>query len=115
MVIRKGEVWWASLEDPLGSGPGFRRPVVVIQSNQFNESNIKTVIVAIISSNINLAKAPGDIKIGKSKSVGLSKESVINISQLYTIDKRYLTKRVGKLNTKQIHELNDGLKLVLAI
>ncbi len=115
MVIRKGEVWWVSLEDPLGSGPGFRRPVVVIQSNQFNESNIKTVIVAIISSNINLAKAPGNIKIGKSKSVGLSNESVINISQLYTIDKRYLTKRVGKLNTKQIHELNDGLKLVLAI
>jgi mRNA interferase MazF len=115
MVIKRGEVWWASLSDPKGSEPGYRRPVVIIQSNPFNESKINTVIISAISSNLQLAKAPGNIKLGKSKSLGLKKESVLNVSQIYTVDKSFLTQKIGKLTPNQINELNEGLKLVLSI
>lgn len=76
--MKRGEVWWASLPAPTGSGPGFRRPVVVIQSNPFNQSRIATVVVAIVTSNLALADAPGNVRVGKAES-GLAKPSVVNI------------------------------------
>ena len=112
--MKKGEIWWASLEEPRGSEPGFRRPVVVISSNDFNKSKIQTVIVAVISSNIHLAEAPGNFKLTK-KGSGLNRESVVNISQLLTLDKSFLSEKSGKLNTKQSQLLNYGLQLVLNI
>ncbi|HEB86348.1 MAG TPA: type II toxin-antitoxin system PemK/MazF family toxin [Gammaproteobacteria bacterium] len=112
--MKRGEIWWASLEDPKGSEPGFRRPVVVISSNDFNSSKIKTVLVAVITSNIRLSDAPGNFELSK-KGSGLSRFSVVNISQLITIDKLFLTDKVGKLTNKQVELLNDGLKLVLSI
>lgn len=115
MVIKRGEIWWASLGTPEGSSPGYRRPVVVTQSNLFNESRINTIIVCALSSNLSLAKAPGNLKLEKSKSLGLTKESVINVSQIYTVDKSFLTKKIGKLSSSQISDLNDGLKLVLSL
>jgi len=112
--VIKGEIWWASLEEPRGSGPGFRRPVVIISSNDFNKSKIQTVIVAAITSNMRLAKAPANFKLTK-KGSGLNRESVVNLSQLLTIDKLFLSEKSGKLNTKQNQLLNYGLQLVLNI
>jgi len=115
MYFKKGEIWWADLDEPRGSEPGCRRPVVIVQSDAFNKSKIKTVIVAVITLNLNLAKAPGNIKLGATKSIGLKKESVINVSQVVTLDKSYLTEKAGKLSANQRQELNEGLKLVLDI
>lgn len=100
--------------EPRGSEPGYRRPVVVISSNDFNQSLIKTVVCAVVTSNLRLLDAPGNFKLTKSKS-GINRDSVVNISQVITLDKLFLTERAGKLNSKQIHSLNDGLKLVLGI
>ena len=115
MNYKKGEVWWADLDEPRDSEAGYRRPVVIIQSDDFNKSKIRTVIAAIITSNLNLANAPGNVKLGATKSIGLQKESVINVSQIITLDKSYLNEKVGKLNTNQEQELTEGLKLVLDI
>jgi mRNA interferase MazF len=114
MVVKRGEIWWASMAEARGSEPAYRRPVVITSSNEFNGSLIRTVIAAVITSNIGLADAPGNFKIKKSK-LGLNRDSVVNISQLITLDKSFLTEQVGKLSSKQIHLLNDGLKLVLDI
>ena len=114
MVVKKGEIWWASLEEPRGSEPGFRRPVVVISSNEFNKSKIQTVIVAAITPNIRLAEAPGNFKLTK-KGSGLNRDSVVNVSQLLTLDKSFLNEKSGNLNTKQNQLLNYGLQLALAI
>lgn len=115
MSYKKGEIWWANLDEPRDLEPGYRRPVVIVQSDDFNKSKIRTVIVAIITSNLNLANAPGNVKLGTIKSIGLQKESVINVSQIITLDKSYLSEKTGKLNANQEQELTDGLKLVLDI
>ena len=112
--MKRGEIWWASLPTPTGAGPGFRRPVVVIQSNPFNQSRIATVIVAVITSNIALADAPGNIRIGKTES-GLSKPSVVNVSQLFTLDRELLTQRVRALPAEVVRDVNEGLRLVLGL
>lgn len=114
MAIKRGEIWWASLAIPRGSEPGFRRPVVIISANTFNDSRIKTVLVAVITSNLRLADAPGNIKITKKIS-HLSSDSVINISQLMTIDKQFLTEKVAALNTSFVKALDESLKLVLSL
>jgi len=115
MNYKRGEIWWADLDEPGGSEPGYRRPVVIVQSDDFNKSKIRTVIVAVITSNLALARAPGNIKLGATKNMGLQKESVINITQVITLNKSYLTKKAGKLSVSQRQELNDGLRLVLNI
>lgn len=112
--VKRGEVWWASLPEPSGSGPGMRRPVLVIQSNPFNESRIATMIVAVVTSNLNLADAPGNVRISKSES-GLSKPSVVNVSQLLTIDRSFLTGRVKTLPGQVMIRVTEGLRLVLAL
>ena len=110
--MRRGEIWWASLREPKGSEPGYRRPVLIIQSDEFNRSNINTVLCAVITSNLSLANAPGNIRIS-SRSAGLSKTSVINISQLITADKSFLTEKVKTLDQRSMNEIDDGLRLVL--
>jgi len=112
--VKKGDIWWVSLDEPRGSEPGFRRPVVIISSNEFNKSKIQTVIVAAITSNIRLADAPGNFKLTKRGS-GLNRESVVNVAQLLTLDKSFLNERSGKLNTKQNQLLNYGLQLALNV
>ena len=112
--MKCGEVWWASLTTPEGSGPGYRRPVLVVQANPFNESRISTVLVAVITSNVTLAQAPGNVRISKSDS-GLSKASVVNVSQILTIDRQLLTERVSQLPGRVVERVNEGLKLVLSI
>ena len=112
--MKRGEIWWASMGEPRGSEPGYRRPVVIVSTNEFNRSLIQTVIVAVVTSNLRLVDAPGNFKITKKQS-NLSKDSVVNVSQLITIDKTFLTEKIGKLNPKNINLLNEGIKLVLGI
>jgi mRNA interferase MazF len=112
--VKRGEIWWATLPPPSGSGPGFRRPVLLIQSDPFNESRISTAIVAVITSNLALADAPGNIRIGKNES-GLSKPSVVNVSQVLTIDKALLTDRVRPLPAGAMMRVDNGLRLALGL
>jgi mRNA interferase MazF len=112
--MKRGEIWWASLTLPDGSGPGYRRPVLIVQANSFNESLISTILVAVITSNLTLAQAPGNVRISKSDS-GLPKASVVNISQVLTIDRQFLTARIGALPGRIMDRVNEGLKLVLSV
>lgn len=112
--MKRGEVWWASLPAPTGSGPGFRRPVLVLQSDPFNESRISTVVVAVITSNLALADAPGNVRLSRSES-GLAKPSVINVSQLATLDRNLLTQRVRGLPAATLRMVEEGVRLVLGL
>jgi mRNA interferase MazF len=112
--MKRGEVWWAALPAPTGSGPGFRRPVVVVQSNPFNDSRISTVVVAAISSNLALADAPGNVRLARSES-GLAKPSVVNVSQVVTVDRSVLTGRTRMLPAPTLGRVDEGLRLVLGL
>ena len=112
--MKRGEIWWASLTAPDGSGPGYRRPVLVVQANSFNESRISTVLVAVVTSNLALAHAPGNVRISKSDS-SLSKASVINVSQILIIDRQLLTKQVGTASGRVMERVSEGLKMVLGV
>lgn len=112
MAIQRGEIWWADLPHPAGSSPGYRRPVVVLQSDDFNRSRINTVIVVVITSNLNLAEAPGNVRLPKNQT-RLPKESVANVSQIITIDKSLLTKRISTLPARLIQEIEEGIRLAL--
>jgi len=112
--MKRGEIWWAALPDPTGSGPGFRRPVLLVQANPFNDSRLATAIVAVITSNLALADAPGNVRIGKSDS-GLTRPSVVNVSQLLTLDRTLLSARVRALPGEAMQRVDDGLRLVLAL
>ena len=114
MVIQRGEIWWASLPEPVGSEPGYRRPVLIVQSNDFNRSRIATVIAVVITSNTKLAQAPGNVFLPQ-KLTGLSKDSVANISQVVTIDKGFLTEKVGTLPVNILEQVEKGLRLVLRL
>lgn len=111
--MRRGEIWWASLRPPSGSGPGFRRPVLVVQGNDFNESRIQTVVIAAITTNLALASAPGNVLFHRQG--GLPRESVVNVSQLLTVDKSFLTERTGALDARTMSEVEEGIRLVLAL
>jgi mRNA interferase MazF len=112
--VKRGEVWWATLPPPSGSGPGFRRPVLVIQSDPFNESRISTAVVAVITSNLALAEAPGNVRTSKTET-GLPKPSVVNVSQVVTIDKALMTERVRMLPSATLTRVDEGLRLVLGL
>ncbi len=112
--MRRGEIWWASLGEPQGSAPGYRRPVLIVQSNEFNESAIRTSICAAITSNQRLADAPGNVRVTR-RVTGLSHESVVNVSQLITLDKQSLTEKVGLLPAEALRDVEAGMRLVLAL
>ena len=114
LVMRRGEIWWASLPAPRGSEPGYRRPIVIVQSDEFNESRISTVIVAILTSNLRLAAAPGNFRLD-TRETGLSRDSVLNLSQVLTVDKSFLTERVGILSVRNLAAMDAGLKLVMGL
>lgn len=114
MVIRRGEIWWADMPEPVQSGPGYRRPVLVVQDDDFNKSLIKTVIVASITSNLRIAPGKGNVLISPSQS-GLEKDSVINVSQLLAIDKTLLFEPVGELSINKMEQVDAGLLRVLSL
>lgn len=113
-MVSRGQLWWAELPDPAGSEQGFQRPVLIIQTDSFNVSRINTVIVMAITSNIRLAKAPGNVRLSKAKS-GLTKESVANVSQISTIDQEFLTEEIGVLDKLTMQQIDEGIKLVLGV
>jgi mRNA interferase MazF len=113
-VIRRGEIWWASLGDPEGSEPGLRRPVVVMQSDEFNQTPLRTAVVVSITSNLRLAGAPGNV-LCATRETGLPRESVINVSQTATIHKTRLTQRIGRLPGPLMRQVEAGLRLLLRL
>ncbi len=114
MVIERGEIWWADLGEPRGSSPGFTRPILIIQSDFFNRTQINTVIAAIISTNLLLAKMPGNVLLTERAS-GLKEESVLNVSQLFTLDRSDLLEYVGTLSEGKMEQVEKGLRLVLSL
>ena len=108
----RGEIWWATLPDPLGSEPGYHRPVLIVQDDTFNQSQIRTVIVVIITSNIRLAQAPGNVLLPRD-ATGLTQDSVANVSQVFTLDKAVLTERIGSLPISLQEEVDEGLRMIL--
>lgn len=112
--IRRGEIWWANVPEPRRSEPGYRRPVLVVQADSFNSSRIQTVIVAVLTSNLQLADAPGNVLM-PARSTGLSRDSVLNVSQLLTLDRSFLTEHIGALSPRLRGAVDEGLRLVLQL
>lgn len=111
-MISQGEIWWADLLDPTGSGPGFRRPVVVVQGDSFNRSRIATVLCVPLTSNLKWADAPGNVLL-ETRLTGLPKDSVANVSQVIALDKSLLTERAGKLSPAKTDLVLAGIDVVL--
>jgi mRNA interferase MazF len=112
--MKRGEIWWATLPEPGGSEPGYARPVIVVQADSFNASRIRTVIVVIITKNLALADAPGNVFLPQ-KHTGLPRDSVANVSQVYTIDQSYLTEKVSRLPAVLFRSVESGLRLALSL
>jgi len=112
--MERGEVYWVNFGVPIGSEPGYRRPAVIIQSNTFNQTKIRTVICAVLTSNLDLLEAPGNILVEGTVS-GLPKDSVLNISQIYTVDKQSLEEKIGKLPERYLHRVDISIRLVMDV
>jgi len=112
MVIAQGEIWWADLPEPSGSEPGFRRPVIVVQSDAFNRSQIDTVVCVPLTSAVRWADAPGNVLLEK-RMTGLPKNSVANASQIATLDRTWLTNRAGKVSRPKLDLVLSGIEVVL--
>ena len=112
--MTRGEIWWADLGVPFGSEPGFRRPVLIVQADSFNRSRISSVLCVPFTTNLRLADAPGNIHLSAVES-GLSKDSVLVVSQLNCIDRARLVERQGRLRHVELTEVETGLRLVLAL
>ena len=112
MTISQGEVWWADLSEPIGSAPGYRRPVVVVQGDAFNRSRISTVVCVVLTSNLAWAEAPGNVLL-PAGITGLPKDSVANVSQVVTLDKGSLVERMKKLPAGRLDTILNGMAIVL--
>lgn len=111
-MVAHGDLWWVNFGEPTGSGPGYRRPAVVVSSDRFNRSRLATVIVAAVTSNVALAAAPGNVRLAAGT---LPKPSVVNVTQLLTLDRGLLDGRIGRLQPADLGALASGLRLVLAL
>ena len=112
MVVAQGHVYWANLPEPTGSGPGFRRPVLVVQGEALNRSRIRTVVCVPLTSNLRWADAPGNVLLA-AQATGLPKDSVANVSQIVTLDRSLLVRQVGKLSKRQLDLILGGIDIVL--
>ena len=112
--MERGDVWWAHLPDPIASEPGFKRPVLIIQSDAFNRSRIRTIIAVVLTSNLRLTEAPGNVLLPASET-GLPKDSVANVSQVITIDRSFFTENCGKLPSHILRSVEEGLRLSLSL
>jgi mRNA interferase MazF len=110
--LQRGDVWWADLAEPRGSEPGYRRPVLVVQADSFNRSRIATVLCVVLTSNLRLVDAPGDVLL-PARRAGLPRDSVANVSQLITLDRAFLDEQIGRLSPRLMNAVDSGLKLVL--
>ena len=112
MVVQQGDIYWVDLGDPIGSAPGYRHPHVVMQNNDFNNSNIRTVVVCALTSNLKRAKAPGNVLLNQGEA-NLAKPSVVNISQVFTVDRSQLNEKIGTLSPQRVRQILDGFYLLL--
>jgi mRNA interferase MazF len=112
MVINQGDIYGVDLEEPSGSEPGYRHPHVVVQNNLFNHSQIRTVVVCALTSNLKRANAPGNVLLDK-KETNLPKPGVVNVSQIFTVDKMQLSEYVGTLSPQRVRQILNGIKLLL--
>ena len=111
MVIKQGEIYWINLSEPKGSEPGYRHPHIVIQNNLFNTSRINTVVVCTLTSNLNRTNAPGNVPLNKGEA-NLPRKSIVNISQIFTVNKTDLVEKIGQVSQNRMMEVFDGLKLL---
>lgn len=114
MVVERGQVWWADLDDPRGSEPGFRRPLLIVQDDAFNRSRLRTVIAVVLTSNLRLLEAPGNVLL-PSKASGLPKDSVANVSQVITLDRDFLAEPAGRIRGQTLRDVENGLRLALGL
>jgi len=112
MVINQGDVYWVDLGEPTGSEPGYRHPHVVIQNNLFNRSQIRTVVVCALTSNLKRASAPGNVLLERGEA-NLPRPSVVNVSQVFTVDKAHLDEYIGTLSSQRVREILNGIRLVM--
>lgn len=112
MVVQRREVWWADLDEPRGSEPGFRRPVLVIQADAFNRSRLRTVLCIVLTSNTRLLDAPGNVLLREGAS-GLPRDSVANVTQVVTLDQDFLAEKTGRIPARTMAKVDAGLRLVL--
>jgi mRNA interferase MazF len=113
-AVHRDDIWWADLGEPRGSGPGLYKPILVVQSNLYNRSRLNTVIAILLTTNTDLASAPGNVFV-PARSSGLPRDSVANVTQLLTIDREYLIERAGKLAPQLREAVNEGLRRVLGL
>lgn len=111
MVINQGDVYWIDLDEPSGSGPGFRHPHVVVQNDLFNHSCLATVVVCLLTTNLRLASAPGNVLLNTGEA-NLPRQSVVNVTQLYTVDKADLTEWIGVLSENRVRQIVAGIRLL---
>ncbi len=111
-MINQGDIYWIELAEPDGSEPGYRHPHVIVQNNLFNRSRIRTVLVCPLTTHLKRAAAPGNVLLEK-KEANLPKQSVVNVSQVFTVDKTQLDEYVGTLSAKRMTEILKGIKLVI--
>jgi mRNA interferase MazF len=112
--MQRGEVWWVELPEPTASEPGYRRPIVIVQSDAFNRSRIQTVLAVALTSNLRLTAAPGNVLL-PAKESGLPRDSVANVSQLVTLDRAFLTAPCGRLPSRLMARIDEGLRLSLGL
>lgn len=112
MVVQRREVWWADLDEPRGSEPGFRRPILIVQSDAFNRSRLRTVLGVVLTSNMRLLAAPGNVLL-PAAGTGLPRDSVANVTQLVTLDLDFLAERAGRIPAGLMAEVDAGLMLVM--
>ncbi len=112
--MERGEIWWAELREPAGSEPGYRRPLVIVQSNDFNRSRINTILALVLTSNLRLADAPGNVMLPK-KITGLPRDSIANVSRIITVDKNFLIDCIGSLPAGIMRRVDNGLRLALSL
>jgi mRNA interferase MazF len=114
VTVERGELWWADLGEPRGSEPALRRPVLVLQADSFNRSRLQTVVVVSLTTNLRLADAPGNVAC-RPRGTGLPERSVVNATQISTLDRRFLHERIGRLPTGTLQQVEDGVRLVLGL
>ncbi len=114
MVIRRGQLYWLDLGQPRGSGPGYERPAIVIQDDNFNKTKLKTVVVALLTTNLRIANMDGNVLL-TPRPGGLEKLSVVNVTQIYTVDKSDLIELIGIATRSEMEQVDRGLKLVLSL
>ena len=111
-MINQGDIYWIDLDEPSGSEPGYRHPHVVIQNNLFNQSRINTAIVCALSSNLKRASVPGNVLLDQGEGE-LPKQSVVLVTQIFTVDKSHLGEHIGSLSSRRIRQILDGIRLVI--